>query len=157
MEKKNYCLEGGGKTKQQIVTTVPGTLWPRHHGETDGSMKKGRKSQVNAEIVCPVHKVINSYSQSSNKRQRWPSVTWKIALKATGPSQTILLYPVAWDGSQRAGIHVTYHYIDVTAEIVIWALLWSLGRNKPLKGAIHLILKYTCEMAQLTSTLITLW
>lgn len=82
--KINYCPEGEGKTKQQIVTAVPGSLWTGHHRETGGSIKKGRKSWVNAEKVCPVSKEIHPYTQGSDERQRWPS------------AQTILLYHMAW-------------------------------------------------------------
>ena len=113
--KKNDCRGGGGKTKQQIVTVVPGTLWTGHHRETDGSMKKGRKSWVNAEIVCPVSKVIRS---CSNKRQRWPRVTWDVALQAKGacPSHPALPRGLVW--VTRAGIHLTYCYVDVASGIV---------------------------------------
>lgn len=82
--KINDCPEGEGKTKQQIVTAVPGSLWTGHHRETGGSIKKGRKSWVNAEKVCPVSKEIHPYTQGSDERQRWPS------------AQTILLYHMAW-------------------------------------------------------------
>lgn len=84
---KNYCPERGGKTKQQIVTAVPGSLWTGHHRETGGSIKKGRKSRVNAEKVCPVSKEIHPYTQGRDERQRCPS------------AQTILLYHMARYGT----------------------------------------------------------